>query len=702
MLKNAQWIWVDEPFEVNQYVCFEAEFFAENPVDIFADVSVSGEYALYINDMFAGFGQFGNWPGRMTYNEHDISEYCVQGKNSFRLSVWHMGIDCSVAVAGEGRACFSVAQAERTLLSSGADTMCCLDNRYVNGEQVPMITGQLGFSFEYHALEKIQIMKPAKICAGPEECSMRPVPYLKMETLVKGAVCFQGYFIDAQENLPALRMMKSALSHMPSEAIKDGENRYTCRQGDGISLIYDLGKERAGYFSMDIELEKDAVILIGWGEHLKDMRVRTAIDGRNFCAVYRGVKGKNSFVHPFRRMGCRYIQIHVYADAVTVNHVGLIPVIYPMPKRYMLDMGDALHRRIYETALDTLELCVHDHYEDCPWREQALYAMDSRIQILCGYYAFEEKRMPKASIELLAQGLREDGLLEICAPAKASITIPCFSLAWIVELWEYVLYTGDTHVDALADTALTILNAMDKKLDEEDCVLHYRQKKYWNFYEWQPGLDGHGPGRKEDYTSDMPDGLLTAWYAIALDHGAMLMDVLGRGEEAAALRLRLAKANRALERFWNEDRGVYAAIIKEGKQETWSSLMQALVLLSGACPKDRAGKLRQRLKSQQGLIPVTLNDALLRYQALMQEEEIYADFVFEDIARVWGRMLMEGATSFWETELGEADFHNAGSLCHGWSAGPVYFYHAYGRGLRPESPGKMKKYPVYQRVLGKF
>jgi hypothetical protein len=37
-------------------------------------------------------------------------------------------------------------------------------------------------------------------------------------------------------------------------------------------------------------------------------------------------------------------------------------------------------------------------------------------------------------------------------------------------------------------------------------------------------------------------------------------------------------------------------------------------------------------------------------------------------------MLEQGATSFWETAKGEADFSGAGSLCHGWSALPIYYY----------------------------
>jgi hypothetical protein len=50
-------------------------------------------------------------------------------------------------------------------------------------------------------------------------------------------------------------------------------------------------------------------------------------------------------------------------------------------------------------------------------------------------------------------------------------------------------------------------------------------------------------------------------------------------------------------------------------------------------------------------------------------------------------MLFHGATSFWETLLGGADFGGAGSLCHGWSAVPIYFYHAYLLGIKPSSPG---------------
>ena len=90
-------------------------------------------------------------------------------------------------------------------------------------------------------------------------------------------------------------------------------------------------------------------------------------------------------------------------------------------------MNDGLHRSIYDVCVRTLDLCMHEHYEDCPWREQALYTMDSRNQMLCGYDVWHETAFCKASLRLIAHSLREDGLLELCSPARVPITIPSFS-----------------------------------------------------------------------------------------------------------------------------------------------------------------------------------------------------------------------------------------------------------------------------------
>jgi len=71
----------------------------------------------------------------------------------------------------------------------------------------------------------------------------------------------------------------------------------------------------------------------------------------------------------------------------------------------------------------------------------------------------------------------------------------------------------------------------------------------------------------------------------------------------------------------------------------------------------------------------------------MQRKALYGAPVLAGIEATWGKMLEAGATTFWETSIGASDFHNAGSLCHGWSAVPVYVLHHDVLGVRPLTPG---------------
>lgn len=62
-----------------------------------------------------------------------------------------------------------------------------------------------------------------------------------------------------------------------------------------------------------------------------------------------------------------------------------------------------------------------------------------------------------------------------------------------------------------------------------------------------------------------------------------------------------------------------------------------------------------------------------KYDALLLFGDKYKNYILDDIKAKYGKMLDEGATTFWETELGADDFGGGGSLCHGWSAIPIYY-----------------------------
>ena len=68
---------------------------------------------------------------------------------------------------------------------------------------------------------------------------------------------------------------------------------------------------------------------------------------------------------------------------------------------------------------------------------------------------------------------------------------------------------------------------------------------------------------------------------------------------------------------------------------------------------------------------------IYEYEALLNVSENYKQFVLSDIENTWGKMLGAGCQTFWETEEGADAFGKAGSLCHGWSAVPIYIFGKY-------------------------
>ena len=107
-----------------------------------------------------------------------------------------------------------------------------------------------------------------------------------------------------------------------------------------------------------------------------------------------------------------------------------------------------------------------------------------------------------------------------------------------------------------------------------------------------------------------------------------------------------------------------------------SILGNALAVLCGACAEEQRAALCERILQDSSLTPISLSMKCFLYDALLLvDREKYRAFILEDIERIYRPMTECGVGTVWETEKGWKDFGDAGSLCHGWSALPVYYYH---------------------------
>jgi len=689
--KNGRWIRAEGYDSVNAYTDAEASFVKKPGQRITMAVSVDTNYAFELGGRLY-FGQYADYPFDKVYDVLDLTDAASDGENRITIRCWHQGDDSSTVRGEEAGLIFEIFADDACISASGPDTVIRPVTAYAMGPGVEHVSGQLGYTFHYDA--RIPEAGPVRtLCADkPLPARERPVRKLVLGEDEPAVLTVSGSYSERGGDTVGKRMQFASLTfgeqsgtrRLPSQ---DGILLQSGEGEDGIFALIDTGRENAGLLSLDVEVPEDAEILTGWGEHLEDLRVRAYVGGRNFCASYFARAGRNRFVHPFRRLGMRYLELHIRSKEARIYYAGIRTTDYPLEHETEFTCADSLHTRIFDVSKRTLLMCMHEHYEDCPWREQALYTMDSRNQMLCGYLAFRELDFPKASIRLMAQSVREDNMLELCSPARVSITIPSFSAIFLTQVYEYLVYSekiagqpDEAFVREVLPVLRRVADEFIRRRDPETGLIPcFTERKYWNFYEWQKGLDGSisGSVSEDDVTFDAP---LCAFVSFGLRSLADTLDRLGDPEGAAYYRREHFSLNEAVNRyFWDEERSAYASYInrKTGNRFHYAELTNALIVYADAAEGDRLESTLVGLTGKSGLLPATLSHCIFKYDALMRKPGTYARFVFSDIARQWGFMLEHGATTFWETIEGARDFGNAGSLCHGWSAVPIRFYAEY-------------------------
>ena len=719
----AKWIWLPQSDEkVNQYVEFRDEFILDETDVINAQlyISVDTEYAAWLNGVFVNCGQYDDYPNKKAYDLLSVGTKLKQGKNTLCILAYYQGENSFQYIKGTPRLIYSI-KAGQSYISSGNSTFCRESPGYKCGP-VPRITMQLSYSFEYNAsgydgwLLDSYVMNPgwkkpetktAAFNLLPISLYKRPIKKLEIRERIETRIISQGIFIRMQdkEKTIAQLMQTDFLSHRQLNQIFTDKhicdlpslggmnlNSLMIKTGQGFYFIIDLGREEAGFFELELDANEGTVVDIAYGEHLDDLRVRAAVGDRNFAARYICRDGLQKFTHYFKRIAGRYIQINVsnINEKFTLYYAGIRPVEYPVEIKGSFHCQDHLYNKIYDVSVRTAQLCMHEHYEDTPWREQALYGMDSRMQALCGYYCFGDYDFPISSFELLGYSLKDDGFLEICAPTEFHVTIPSFSMSWIVALGDFLLFSGK--VECLKELFPKVKKMIEYYLYNlhDYIMLTPEGKRYWNFYDWADGLANCEPLIDQEYKSITRfDAPLNLFLCMALDSAIKIAKYCGEHNVVKDYEMYLIRIKSEFHRrFWDESNRCYKTYIRKECNEHYSELVQALAICSGVCAEGIASELRERLdEDNNGFVKTSLSYSLYKYQALMGEPQKYAKTVFNHIAKDWGYMLYNGATSFWETIKGANDFDNGGSLCHGWSAIPIYFFQTYILGVMPLEPG---------------
>ena len=611
---TAKKIWTKDINTQDEYMDFLGSFKYDGNAPVHLHITCDGSFTFWLNDKKFFFGSCADFPHDKEYYVFDLTKYCQQ-ENNFKITVWHGGFDTQTYINADAFLAFKIISKNQVLCESDENILSCKNPNYLSGYK-KLITTQLGFSFLY-------------------DNTVEDSPNLSQS-------CVFGECVAKRRKISNLKLLKP----VPT-IITETDNGY----------IFDLGKETVGFVYIDIESDCNQKITIAYGEHLYNGHVKQNIHGREFSVEFIAKQGNNKYLNTFRRIAGRYLEIQT--KNIKINSITICPTVYPV-KRKKVDFKDKLIERIYKTCVYTLECCMHEHYEDCPWREQALYTMDSRNQMLCGYYAFKGYKFQRGNLVLISKSLRSDGLLSICAPSGLDLPIPFFTLVYPMQVYEYIKYSGDKSIlKEVGHVIKKIKDAFTSRVSNNGLIPAFGSP-YWDFYEWTDG-SAHCNESLSMYDGRY-DLILNCMYIYSLKYIDALIC-----ESTDVLTIK----NAIIDNFYNKEKGLFRL---DNKSENYSVLGNAFALLVGLGNEE----LAEKIINDKNLIPSTLSMKTFVYDALLNASKNYKKWIIQDIEKTYSYMLDNDATTFWETIVGAEDFGGAGSLCHGWSALPIYYYDLFG------------------------
>ncbi|MDR0901963.1 MAG: alpha-L-rhamnosidase, partial [Opitutaceae bacterium] len=326
-----------------------------------------------------------------------------------------------------------------------------------------------------------------------------------------------------------------------------------------------------------------------------------------------------------------------------------------------------------------------DAYVDTPWREQAQWWGDARVQSWNTFHLSGDARLLRRGIAQIAGQTTQEGLTYGHAPTIAhSCVLPDFTLIWFLTLWDYSWQTGSTGAFETHHDAVLGALAYFKKNSDPKTGLVSHDDRFWLFLDWT------------DLHKDGVPAVYNLWLLIALERLAQLAARTKRAAESAALAKWAQKLRKSLARLATPD-GLMRDGWTAGGEIVGDTSLHAQVLgLEAGVPGLKKAAALEKL-----LLPYIREDKCetappsaywVTYILSFLSGGGHGKDVVDFIKRRWLPMAGHGTT--WENF---APRRADESFSHAWSAHPLFHLMQIMGGVRQDAPAwrKITYSPVF-------
>lgn len=714
-LGRARWIWPeDHRWDLhNSYALFRHAFTLERtlqraPLFITADQS----YQLYLNGSFVCRGPARGFQHTWPYDEIDVARWLVPGRNLIAVRVYNPGLSNFQYLCAGFAGLLVHAQWGRGRIQTDR-TWKCVPQPGIRRDTVQN-SHQLFPQEHYDARAGLADWTlpdfDDRAWLAPVEWPQGRLPWTSLEPrgipLMFEVAERPGHIIGTQEgacaadwrtarNLYLLRQSEDH-THQPVAAAVGmnqpaevnapvglhaagftvpaaGENRFR-------SYLLDVGRPVVGSFSLAVGNARggetiDLVYVEGVEfDSLKPMLrypdgSRVTFSTRLICKPGRT---EHRFYHPF---GFRYAAVTV-RDSRADLHLSLClhRTGYPVERLGCFSSSEKLLEQIWETCAWSQQNCMLDAYVDTPWREQAQWWGDARVQAWNTFHLSGDARLFARGIRQIGAQTTTDGVTYGHAPTMAhNCVLPDFTLIWILTLWDYYWQTGD--LTLFRSQRATIANALAYFASHtgRHGLVEY-DDRYWLFLDWT------------DLFKDGAPSVYNLWLLIVLEKLAEMHRLTRDPTAAARCQRWAARLRTALRKLINRRGLMRDGLDWQGRiVKSTSPHAQALALMAGLAPQsERAMEafLTAYLRDQSGHQSHP-SAYWITYVYSLLAARGHGEAILTHLRPRWEPMIAYGSTfeTFCATHAG---FFSSRS--HAWSAHPLFHLMQIIGGVRQSAP----------------
>ncbi len=704
LLQQAKWIWPEVPAGdiTNIYALFRDSFSLDNvPSKALLTITADQNYALFVNGKFVGSGPARGYQYSWSYDEIDIAKYLRKGKNVLAVRVYNLGSNnfqyISEGMAGllysldlgDGNVRLSDGNVrcrtqkgcdrdtERTSIQTNRQEHIDLrvedpkwteidfdDSKWRKPFKPTVFNAMPYYSFEPRSIPMMETceMNVARLIASGEGVS-------KSDSIRYRNLC----------ELADIEKTKLSLVAEQKSAIVPATEKGKVRE-----YLFDFGKMLVGFPVIKIEGAKGGEVIDIIYDEVVDSNYRIpnrwntwnrpAFASRVIC---KEGKQRHQFFHLY---GFRYALVRVKGNVADLKITpSIIWSAYPLDDKGVFKVSDSYVQKIWEACKQTQKICSLDAYVDTPYREQAHWWGDARVQGWNTFFISGDDRLLRRGIRTISRQTAPNGLTYGLAPTTAHTCIlPDYCLTWILTLYDYYWQTGSAEAyTSHKDTVEGLIKYFESHKDAKTGLIKH-DPRYWLFLDWTRIQKVGQPS------------VLNLWYLHALDKLVEICENSNLKDDASKY-AKLAKNIRfaITKNLLDKDGLICDGILPDGTRNQSKSIhSQTLGKICNIEGLDFAKAKNEIIMPfvRDGKIPqVRPSSYWVVYVLQVLIDDGSAKEAFEFIKRNWKNFAEFGTT--WE------DYGPMGgeiSHSHAWSAHPAFLLPQILGGIKQEAPAWKK------------